>query len=557
MGAVLALTIGFLVLRQITTSAFDGIEARQVAQDSDRLRIALDAQARLLTNYSVVNAQWDNAWNDVTNSDAAGFVSDMPADQYKDILGFDALLGVGPDGALRVGGFPKDGQYAPPTGELADPVTLNKLSTANEKVGTVRCGVLNAGGTGYLFCSTPVFLGDGSGTAAGSLVAMKSLGAERLAELGTQVNLPLQHVTAVSAGGSAQPSLTSSVGKISVSTSTTADGKIAVDAAIPTVNGSPVVLRSLRDRPIHQVAGDTAMKIFALMAVATLALAVTMVLLVNRSVRNRVGPLRRTTEEIVASGDRSLRVGMTGTGDIPALAAAIDQMLDAMAAQDAQLQAEQAAREEELNRTYAERQQLEHESRQEAKVAVTQTTTLVTDQLAEVVTQVESARTTTDEIDQRVETAHQATREMVEQAQRARELVGDLTASLRRVGGIAELISGVAAQTNLLALNATIEAARAGEAGRGFAVVAGEVKALATTTSESTGDISTTLTELEARMATVSTAIDAMTDGIASINDTTTGVREASGQQRAVVERLGRQVEDAMERVRSIAETAR
>ncbi len=95
------------------------------------------------------------------------------------------------------------------------------------------------------------------------------------------------------------------------------------------------------------------------------------------------------------------------------------------------------------------------------------------------------------------------------------------------------LIQAIAEQTNLLALNATIEAARAGEAGRGFAVVAHEVKALAGQTAKATEEIGENISQIQASTRNAVEAVREIGSAIHGINDITSNIAAAIGQQDA------------------------
>ena len=116
-------------------------------------------------------------------------------------------------------------------------------------------------------------------------------------------------------------------------------------------------------------------------------------------------------------------------------------------------------------------------------------------------------------------------------AQAASQTMAELQGKARRIHGITETISEIAARTNLLALNAAIEAARAGEHGRGFAVVAGEVRQLAQRTKSATEDIGRMVREIneEAERAA---------DGMASLTGKVTEAAQNAARVHGFLENI-------------------
>ncbi|MBA3987535.1 MAG: methyl-accepting chemotaxis protein [Idiomarina sp.] len=233
-----------------------------------------------------------------------------------------------------------------------------------------------------------------------------------------------------------------------------------------------------------------------IIAIAVVLVAV-LAMLFTRSI---VTPIRQAVKhaEVIAEGDLTHAIDVTGNDEATQLLAALNRMQDnlrnsiATIADSAQ---QLASTSEELSSVTEDSTRGLHQQSAELEQAAT----AVNEMTAAV-----------EEVARNAQDAAEESVNADEQAQYGREQVGttvsnienlvselnhsarnieNLAAKVKDITSVLDVIGGIAEQTNLLALNAAIEAARAGESGRGFAVVADEVRALAHRTQTSTKEI--------------------------------------------------------------------
>lgn len=253
-------------------------------------------------------------------------------------------------------------------------------------------------------------------------------------------------------------------------------------------------------------------------AIGALLVGLSLIILVMRSVSNRLATVTRAMHEI-ANGDGDLRKRLpeTGRDEITELARTFNRFvikIQDLVREITESSTHLAASAEEMSTiTTLSRENTRHQAEQTEMVAVaidemTATTKTVAQNTNETAFAAQETDTATRAGKEVLNRSVQSINKLVSHMHKTTEAVHELEGQTTKIGGVLDVIRSVAEQTNLLALNAAIEAARAGEHGRGFAVVAEEVRNLASRTQRSTEEIREIIEQLQQRVSETATAME-------------------------------------------------
>jgi methyl-accepting chemotaxis protein len=250
--------------------------------------------------------------------------------------------------------------------------------------------------------------------------------------------------------------------------------------------------------------------------------------------------------EAVATGDLTVRLGVSGTDEIGRMGRALDTTLEGLGHAMGDIRG--GARS--LSSASDELTGISHDvdgamtrmADDAGRVAaaaeqVSRNTQAVAASTAEM-------RATMQEIARNGAEGSRVVAQAVETVRAADQAVANLGTSSTQIGEVLKSISAITGQTKLLALNATIEAARAGEVGRGFAIVANEVKELAQQTSKATGEVTARIDAIQRDSQQAIEAIGRIGQVIGRVQELQLSIAGAVEEQSAATAEIERNAQE-------------
>jgi methyl-accepting chemotaxis protein len=334
-----------------------------------------------------------------------------------------------------------------------------------------------------------------------------------------------------------------------------------------------VIVKVLEASKVNVAAHRNMLSVIAYSVFAiVLALAIVMALMLADNIVSRINKLNTVMTRVAKTKDLSLRVDMDNHDEIGEMAQIFNQMLTRFRQLILRVNQSVAA----LNSASSNLSENIHHSNVGVDSQIQQTD-LVATAVTEMVATVDEIAHNTHETANKAQSTNESAAEgqlSVEQTiSRIDELshklsdselvVHTLAKDSDTIGSVLDVIRGIAEQTNLLALNAAIEAARAGEQGRGFAVVADEVRTLASRTQESTQEIETIISSLQAHTKDIikhmsscrrqgqesaeqansaGALLEKMTGDVSTIMEMSTAIASAIHQQSSVASEVNEHV---------------